>query len=355
MQDINYYMRSFKHKLKIMKGKNLEGDPGEIFESFISKKPTVFQIETTNVCNMKCAMCPRKLMKRKIGHMPMELFKKLVDQIEPHSAISLLKWRQFIDLVLSKNGLVQSEQDFFNFVISAEALTMHGFGEPLLDPHIVERVKMVIDKGIPAYFSCNPINMTDRLFQDLLDANISYIKYSIDGLDEKTLKKFRGRKMSMREINDRIEKSVEIIERGGYKTIMVLTMIGFESNKSQTEEFLKKWQDRNVYAYIKSAVNRRLGNEALKDNEPAYIRSFCEYPFVSLTVLQDATVVPCCVDYDGEIPLGDANKNTLEEIWQGDAFKKFRMAFARGHLSKKHFCNIKCDLPILGSKINYIV
>ncbi len=353
MQDINYYMRSFEQKLKIMKGEKIARDPGEIFESLVSKKPTVFQIETTNVCNMSCAMCPRKFMKRQIGHMPMALYKKIMDQIEPHSAISLLKWRQFIDLVLSKTGLVQSEQDFFNFTISAEALTMHGFGEPLLDPQIVERVKLVTSKGIPAYFSCNPINMTDTLFQNLLDVNISYIKYSVDGLDEETLKKFRGRKMNIEEINNRIEKSVEIIEKGGYKTIIVLTMIGFESNKSQEEEFLKKWQDRNVYAYIKSAVNRRLGNEALKDNEPHYIRAFCEYPFASLTILQDATVVPCCVDYDAEIPLGDANKNTLEEIWQSDSFRKFRMDFAKGQLAKNHFCNAKCDLPILGSKINY--
>ncbi len=353
MQDIKYYMRSFEHKLKILKGEKIEGDPGEIFEGLISKKPTVYQIETTNVCNMSCVMCPRKFMKRKIGHMPMELFKKLIDQIEPHPAIDLLKWRQFIDLVLSKVGIVQSEQDFFNSTISAEALTMHGFGEPLLDPHIVERVKLVTDKNIPAYFSCNPFNMTDQLFQNLLDSGISYIKYSLDGLDEEILKKLRGRKMSMQKINDRIEKSAEIIERGGYKTIIVLTMIGFESNKSQEEEFLKKWRDRNVYAYIKSAVNRRLGNEALKDNEPAYIRSFCEYPFVSLTVLQDATVVPCCVDYDAEIPLGDANKNTLEEIWQSNSFREFRMAFARNRLPKNSFCNAKCDLPILGSKINY--
>ncbi len=352
MQDINYYMRSFEHKLKIMKGEKINGDPGEIFESFVSKKPVVYQIETTNVCNMKCAMCPRRLMKRKIGHMPMKLYKKLIDQIEPHSAIDLLKWRQFIDLVLSKAGIIQSEQDFFNFVISAEALTMHGFGEPLLDPHIVERVKLVSDKGIPAYFSCNPINMTDRLFQDLLDANIGYIKYSVDGLDEKTLKKFRGRKMNIQKINDRIEKSVETIEKGGYKTIIVLTMLGFETNKEQTKEFLKKWQNRKVYAYIKSAINRRLVDEALKDNEPAYIRSFCEYPFVSLTVLQDGTVVPCCVDYDGEIPLGNANQNTLEEIWQGDSFKKFRMDFARGYLAKNHFCNAKCDLPVLGNVLN---
>ena len=34
-----------------------------------------------------------------------------------------------------------------------------------------------------------------------------------------------------------------------------------------------------------------------------------------MMILWYGRVVPCCSDYDGKLILGDANKQTLQEIW----------------------------------------
>jgi|GEM_PF-5318176 len=34
--------------------------------------------------------------------------------------------------------------------------------------------------------------------------------------------------------------------------------------------------------------------------------------------------MPCCLDYEGKIELGNMNNNTIKEIWFGDKYNEFR-------------------------------
>lgn len=326
-------------------------DMASLFESFISQKPVVFQIETTNHCNMKCVMCPRtNKMARKLGHMPIELYKKIIEQIEPFSAIERLKWQRFLNLDMFPSGILTGdEEDFFHYVVSAGAVTLHGYGEPPMDLKLVERISLASQKNIPTYFSCNPINMKDKLFEDLLEAGVGFIKYSFDGLDEETLFKYRGKKMIVDEIYERFDKSIETIARGGYSTVLVLTMLEFGGNKNHQKAFLERWQDKNAYVYIKNTHNRWLFEEEnTLENTSTHTRCFCEYPFNSVSLQYDGTVVPCPLDYDGEMSMGNANDTPLEEIWHSKKYTAFRKMHAEGTLPAKHFCRAQCDMTILG-------
>lgn len=61
---------------------------GDIYDffyfRFIVKKmeslPFQLTIEPNNICNLRCIMCPYKRMKRKKETMPMNLFKKAIDE-----------------------------------------------------------------------------------------------------------------------------------------------------------------------------------------------------------------------------------------------------------------------------------
>ena len=76
MIDINFY-----RQLDDLKEHTIES-----FESIRSKNPTIYNIETTNACNMKCTMCPRTTkMTRKIKTMGLDTFKNIVPQIQAWS------------------------------------------------------------------------------------------------------------------------------------------------------------------------------------------------------------------------------------------------------------------------------
>jgi len=55
--DIHFYMRIHELKQKIMKGQLFDKDYlFDEFERSRSKKPVIYNIETTNACNMKCLL-----------------------------------------------------------------------------------------------------------------------------------------------------------------------------------------------------------------------------------------------------------------------------------------------------------
>ena len=69
MYDINFFKQSYELKKKIT-SRDLSFDNLKLIEDELeflrNKNPTIFNIETTNYCNMKCVMCPRTIyMERK--------------------------------------------------------------------------------------------------------------------------------------------------------------------------------------------------------------------------------------------------------------------------------------------------
>ncbi len=60
MYDVDFYMKSHPIVKKLENGENLPmRDVMNTFESYRSKDPIIYNIETTNACNMRCKMCPR--------------------------------------------------------------------------------------------------------------------------------------------------------------------------------------------------------------------------------------------------------------------------------------------------------
>ena len=74
MFDIDFVRNSAALKHSIV-NRSFKGNALEALNKLRPKKPPVFQLETTNVCNMKCVMCPRtEMMERKLGYMPVDAF-----------------------------------------------------------------------------------------------------------------------------------------------------------------------------------------------------------------------------------------------------------------------------------------
>jgi radical SAM protein with 4Fe4S-binding SPASM domain len=64
---------------------------------------------------------------------------------------------------------------------------------------------------------------------------------------------------------------------------------------------------------------------------PRKKKSPCRDLWRILVVLWNGKVVPCCVDFEGNIILGDAERENLQKIFKGPAMKALR----KSHLQKR--------------------
>jgi uncharacterized radical SAM superfamily Fe-S cluster-containing enzyme len=82
--DINFYMDVFDIKQKLREGVIDNKNAFEKFESDRNEEPVVYNIETTNICNMHCEMCPApSKMTRSSITMSQAMFEHVVDQLKP--------------------------------------------------------------------------------------------------------------------------------------------------------------------------------------------------------------------------------------------------------------------------------
>lgn len=310
-------------------------------------RPFVFNIETTNYCNMTCVMCPRTtLMDRRNIWIADAAFEAVLDQVRCHAEADLAEfWRW----VAGRHGVdfAQPDENAFYFHVVSRCLILHGYGEPLLDKKIVERVASCTRRGIPTYFSCVPANLTLERAEAVMAAGLAVFKFSMDALSDEMQKKIRGERNDFDRSFATILDIIALKRAKGYRTLLVPTMIALaqdEAARAMHRRFLELWAGYDVWAYVKSQDNRWYHEEdAGLENRSHYQSQYCEYPWTSLTVMADGSVVPCTQDYNAEMVLGNVNEASLEEIWNGQRYRDLREWHVTGGFPAGHKCQGRCD------------
>ena len=350
MYDINFFKKSYPLKKNITEGRlsyeekqNIEKE----LEKLRSKDPTIFNIETTNYCNMKCVFCARTIyMERKNIWIDDELFEKMLDHVVVHDQKNLNDFWSWLKNDANFDPDDVSENGFYFSVVS-RCLILHGYGEPFLDKYLIKRLNSCKKRGIPTYFSCTPATMTVEKAEKAMEAGLTVLKFSLDAMDEEKIKSIRGKRATYNESIEKIHKLLEIKKKRGFKTILVPCMIAInndEQDKKMHQNFMDFWKDKDVFAYVKSQDNRWLFEQDKKlENNSHYAKQYCEYPWTSSTIMAEGNVVPCTQISNNEIVLGNVNKNSLKEIWNGKNYQDLRKMHVTGNFPKGHKCSEKCD------------
>ena len=193
--------------------------------------------------------------------------------------------------------------------------------------------------------------MTVEKAKKAMDAGLGVLKFSLDAMDERKIQKIRGKKANFEDAVNKILELIEYKKQKNLKTLLVPCMIDLameEEDKEMHKDFLKFWSDKDVFAYIKSQDNRWLyENDKNLKSQSHYANQYCEYPWLSLTVMADGSVVPCTQISNNELILGNVNENSLEEIWNGKKYDEFRKMHVTGNFPKGHKCKEKCDMKKL--------
>lgn len=348
MFDIDFFMKVNDIRKQIYNGEHFEKEYLlDTFEEYRSKNPIIYNIETTNSCNMKCEMCPRTtMMTRKIKTMDKEIFIRLVNQIEPFPESKWKKWEKFIESEYGiKKGDV-SENHFFTHIIP-RVLQLHGYGDPLLDKNMPEYIRILSERRIPSYFSCNPANIDIKKTAQILENGLDYIKYSIESVDDKKHKDIRGEASNFSDSYNKIIDLLKIKEKKGYNTKIIITMLNL-NRLDQMKDFellKKKFEGQDVYIYLKSE-DQQWYRQDYHGTCSIHWSEFCKHPWISMTIKSNGEVAMCMEDFNNEIVLGNVREQSLYEIWNSEAYRNFRKDHF--NLTKGIKCTEQCDMKLVG-------
>lgn len=350
MYDVNFYMKAYELEKALQLGMlNIKSDDLLArLEEMRSIRPVVFNIETTNACNMQCKMCPRTAkMIRKVATMTDEVFEKTVEGLKPHSEGLWDRWKDFCKRTYGISEDEMGENHFYLYV-SSKCITLHGYGEPVLDKKLSQKIQLLTDKHMPTYFSMNPANINIKQLENVFEAGLDYLKFSVDSIYN--IEQVRGSqaKFAPAKIRQVIKRKNEC----GYKTVIVLTMIQFsEGQKEECEQFLNMFKQDADYIYIKSLDNRWMyHNKKVAKQHSLHWTTLCKMPWSSTSVLSRGYVVPCHQIYNVELVLGDVKYDSLSSVWNGEGYKRFRKAHVTLDEDMIDKCVNRCDMKLFGEK-----
>src|SRR3989338_2546639 len=347
MFDVDFYMKINDLRKKLEAGAIKDREfILDALEEARSKNPIIYNIETTNACNMRCKMCPRTtMMTREIETMESSLFQKIVDQINPHSPELWGKWENFVTKEYGITKRMMSENHFFLMIIP-KVIQLHGYGDPLLDRNMPQYVQLLTSRGIQSYFSCNPANIDVDKTIEMFRNGLDYIKYSIESIDDRSHKKIRGEASNFTQSYDKIVQLLDLKKRHNYKTTVIITMLDL-NRTAQTQEFemlRKAFEGLDVYIYLKSE-DQQWHRKDYHGTRSIHWSEFCKHPWMSMTVKSNGEIAMCMEDFNNEIILGDTKKDSLYQIWNNGEYQQFRKDHVFG--TKKMKCADRCDMKIV--------
>lgn len=278
----------------------------------VKHMPVRLWIEPTNHCNLKCAMCPNKdLKKEDKGYMEFDLFTKIIDEV------------------------------------SAFAFDVHLLhrGESLLHPDFFKMAKYAHDKNLIVKFHTNGTLLDEQKARKLIESGIDQFSFSFDGYDKETYESIR--------INSNFDKTVGNIirfleikkELRSKRPYTILELINFpdyqiRSNKSQRKEFADRFKGLPLDRLEIKEFHNWAGEVESKRGSKSY--SPCTFLWHALIIFWDGAVLPCTQDFFGYYVLGNARDSLIRDIWNNEKMQRLRTKALQRDIADMKTCS-QCD------------
>ncbi len=285
-------------------------------KKILSNFPVHLCIEPTSLCNLRCIMCfqlDKTFSSNKdfMGFMDWDLFTKLVDQAAENNC---------------------------------QAITLASRGEPTLHKDFGKMLEYTFKKGImDVKINTNATRLTQKLCHQILQSKIATVTFSVDACDTETYESIRvGGKFKKVLENIKMFKRIRDEEYRESQTITRIAGVAVKDTQSP-EEMLKFWSQYVDQVTIRKEIPRW----DTYNNKTHNSLGVCNLLFERIYVWFDGTCSPCDFDYKAELKFGDANSNSISNIWLGEAYQKIRQI----HLDKKRNCLMPCDRCNFGTDV----
>ncbi|HAU32821.1 radical SAM/SPASM domain-containing protein [Lysinibacillus fusiformis] len=264
-------------------------------------------IEITSVCNLACSFCPPT--ERAKGLIKVEQFNKILDEIRPHT----------------------------------KYIYLHVKGEPLLHPRIDQLLDAAHAKGFKVNITTNGTLIKKNREKILGKPALRQINFSLHSFDGH--EGSENREKYLGDILDFVRESRE------YKTIISYRLWNLQQDhvsdvaarrNRETLEILENEYnlDYRIEEKVEPGKGVKIGSNIYlnQDHEfrwPSLLepedegKGFCHALRSQAAILVDGTVVPCCLDGEGIINLGNVHEKSFSEIVDGERANNLIDGFSR--------------------------
>ena len=263
-------------------------------------------LEISNVCNLSCAFCPGTKRKPKV-------------MTESEFASLLPKLRAWTDY-----------------------LYFHLMGEPLCHPDLEKFLKLAAIQGFKVILTTN-----GTLLQKQSD-----ILLSAEGLHKIniSLHAFEANDLSV-SFDDYLQQCFAFGKAAEGRKLVVFRLWNQGGADRLNEQILSKLEQFFPNPWVQERKGIRIGSRVYLEYgdkfdwpdlqaEDQGEKVFCYGLRDQIGVLCDGTVVPCCLDHDGDLALGNLLERDLGEILESDRARSIYHGFQQ-RLAAEELCR-KC-------------
>ena len=261
------------------------------FDKLINKE---VRIETTNFCNADCTICSHSTMKRKKGLMHNDAFRNLVEQAKD---------------------------------LGAKLISPFGYGEPLLDNALSQKIQMCTDLGIDTFITTNGALATPPKMIKLFDAGLGHVRFSIHGINQMFYESVH-RGLLWGKTTTNLFNTIEL--KKDFPDIKI-SITAMPLNGETVKQIRDTWEPCVDWLEIWKPHNWNNKNKYREETEDKLVT--CGRPLRGPVQIEwDGSVIPCCFLTNNELVLGNTRDNSIVDILKGDAYVELRERHRAGDL-----------------------
>ena len=268
-------------------------------------------VEISNVCNLKCSFCPSVERGKQV--LTVTEFERVLSEVAPYT----------------------------------KEVVLHLLGEPLGHPHFGQILDLAYQYAVPVNVVTNGVLLTGdrpKLLKHPIVRQVSFSLHSFEAnFPDRDPSVYVGRIKAF--VQSALEERPDL-----YINLRLWDLSGVNAGDSPVNLRMREilvfafgfsWEDVTVNLLRRKSW-RIAGRLYL------HFDSRFDWPDISRSILQergtchalkghigihaDGTVVPCCLDHNAEMPLGNIFKQSLIEILESPRATAMRDGFARGEL-----------------------
>lgn len=248
-------------------------------------------IEISNICNLQCSFCPEVIRAKKL--MDLSLFKKIIEQVAPLT----------------------------------EQVCFHLMGDPLVHPELEQFVEVCDQHQVKIFLVTNGVLMREKQSELLLHQAFRQVNFSLhsfsDNFKDKDPTAYLEKIFAF--TDKAFEKRPDL-----YINYRLWNLQDTRGTGEQNRDMLKRIEERfqtkmDTHVDVRSEKSIKIKNRLYMHFDTEFVWPALELPVLGTKgkcyglsshfgILADGTVVPCCLDKEGKIPLGNIKDRSVTEI-----------------------------------------